>query len=393
MAAHVRTECAGCGGSLKTVLDLGSTPLADRFPAAIEDDGPAYPLRMAACTYCGLAQLLDVVDDRELFGSGYGFHTSGSPALISYYGDWARWAMRSFRPRTVVDIGCNDGTLLHNFRSAGCKVLGVDPAEPASVAAAADIPVWRAPFTSLAGAEIWSAHGPADLITGINVAAHVADPVDFLRGIAALLADGGHAVLEFQDIEYLVAGCQFDHVYHEHRFFFGASTFAQLATKAGLFITGIIPTHGQGGSLRVIMEHPGPGRWDSAAHRGLGRMSQLEGLQDRAEFARRTLVRELDAAREHGTVAGYGATAKSATLLNYCDIGPGTLPYIEDATREKWGRLTPGTHIPIREPGGQQPGTYLLLAWNYLSAILRRERRYLSEGGRFIIPVPVPTTI
>jgi SAM-dependent methyltransferase len=393
VAAHVRTECAGCGGSLKTVLDLGSSPLADRFPLTPEEDGPAYPLRMAACTDCGLAQLLDVVDDDELFGSGYGFHTSGSPALISYYGDWARWAMRNFSPKFVVDIGCNDGTLLQNFRAAGCKVLGVDPAEPAAVAAATDIHVMREPFGNVTVGRIEQDHGLADLVTGINVAAHVTDPVAFLRNIRNLLASDGHAVLEFQDIEYLVAGCQFDHVYHEHRFFFGARTFAELATKAGLSIAGMIPTAGQGGSLRVILEHPKVGHWNYQAFMGLGRISQLSALQDRVEFVRRELLRELEQARDRGSVAGYGATAKSATLLNFCDIGPGTLAYIEDATREKWGHLTPGTHIPIRAPGERWPATYLLLAWNYLSPVLRRERRFLSEGGRFIVPVPVPMTI
>lgn len=393
MAYVTRDCCASCMGSLKIVLDLGSSPLADHFPRTLEEGGPPYPLRMAACADCGLAQLLDLVDDHELFGSEYAFHTSGSPALISYYADWARWAIRSFQPKFVLDIGCNDGTLLHNFRAAGCKVLGVDPAGPASVAVAAGIEVWRALWGTETAAALTERHGKADLITGINVVAHVVEPVLFLQGIADMLAPEGHAVLEFQDIEYLVAGCQLDHVYHEHRFFYGRHTFAELATKAGLSIVSVTPTPGQGGSLRVVMEHLKPGGRDYQVFMGLGRMSQLAGLQDRAEFTRRTLLRELDAARDRGSVAGYGATAKSATLLNYCGIGPQQLPYIEDTTRWKWGRLTPGTHIPIREPGERQPGTFLLLAWNYLPQVLRRERRYLAEGGKFIVPIPVPVTI
>lgn len=393
MAAHVRTECAGCGGGLKTVLDLGSSPLADRFPATPEEDGPAYPLRMAACSDCGLAQLLDVVDDNELFGSDYGFHTSGSPALISYYADWASWAMRIFSPKFVIDIGCNDGTLLHGFRAAGCTVLGVDPAAPASVAAAADIEVWRMPLCMETAVAIRQKHPGADLVTAINVAAHVQDPVEFLRAIGDLLADDGNAVIEFQDIDALVAGCQLDHVYHEHRFFYGARTFSELAVKAGLRVRAMLPTPGQGGSLRVILERDAArsALWGTP---GLGSMIQLAALQERAERTRGELNRLVWQEAERGIVAGYGATAKSATLLNFCGLDHGVISHIEDATRAKWGRLTPGTLIPIVAPGEQPPpSAYLLLAWNYLGAVLRRERRYLGEGGKFIVPIPVPMVI
>ena len=393
MAATTRTECAGCGGSLKIVLDLGSSPLADHFPASPGEDGPAYPLRMAACTDCGLAQLLDLVDDAELFGASYGFHTSGSPALVSYYRDWAKWALKEFRPKFVVDIGCNDGTLLQNFRAAGCKVLGVDPAGPASVAAAADIPVLRTPWGVGTAGTVYADYGAPDLITGINVAAHVRDPYMFLRGIEGILAPGGHAVIEFQDLEHLAAGCQFDHVYHEHRFFYTVSSFAQLAKASGLSVTGLVPTQGQGGSIRAVLRKdadPRPLRLIPP----MASLHQLEALQERAEYTRAALWRELGAAMERGTVAGYGATAKSATLLNFCKIGAAQLDYVEDATREKWGRFTPGTHIPITAPGQRAiPRTYLLLAWNFLGPVLRRERGYFAQGGKFIVPIPVPVTI
>jgi hypothetical protein len=93
-------------------------------------------------------------------------------------------------------------------------------------------------------------------------------------------------------------------------------------------------------------------------------------------------------------IAGYAASAKGTTLLNYCDIGVNQLDYIVDTTPHKIGRLSPGKHIPIIAPdGGSYPDTYLLLAWNYLSGVIRREQDFITKGGRFIVPIPTPVLI
>jgi methylation protein EvaC len=103
----------------------------------------------------------------------------------------------------------------------------------------------------------------------------------------------------------------------------------------------------------------------------------------------------LDDERRAGReVFGYAATAKSATLLNWCGIGPSRLACIEDTTPAKIGRYTPGTGIPVIEQGERPyPDTRLLLAWNYLGDVLERENGYTMSGGRWIVPIPVPAVI
>jgi methylation protein EvaC len=193
-------------------------------------------------------------------------------------------------------------------------------------------------------------------------------------------------VVEFQDAAELVAGCLFDHVYHEHRFFYSADTFARLASDAGLDMTNVIRTPAQGGSLRVTLR---PGLRDSQSRQYVSEpwlrdRAVYQSMQPRAEYLRSRLRRALDAEQVAGrTVAGYGATAKSCTLLNFCGIGPSGLRYIADLTPSKQGRYTPGTGIPVTAPPARHPDTYLLLAWNYLAAVLRRERDFT---GRWIVP-------
>jgi methylation protein EvaC len=398
-----RSACGGCGGGrLWQFLDLGKTPLADRFPATADEPEEWYPLGAAVCEDCWLTQVTEVVPDGELFGAGYGFRTGSSPSAAEYFARWADWALGLFGERArqlTVEIACNDGTLLRHFAAAGCPVAGVEPSGAARDAAAAGLPVLAEPFGWDVAGRIRDEHGPAGLVIACNVVAHVSDLFAFLSGIRRLTAPDGVAVIEFQYLPRLIAGGQIDHVYHEHRFFFTLDALARACEQAwGLTILAAEQVAAQGGSLRVIIGsgQPSPGVADlRESEKWLRDRSAYAGLQARAQFTRSELLSVLGGLRRQGTtVAGYGASAKSCTLLNFCDIGPGLVSHVEDVTPGKAGRVTPGTHIPITAPGDREPpGAYLLLAWNYLSGIIRRERAYLDGGGRLIVPVPVPVIL
>jgi methylation protein EvaC len=387
-----------CGGPLRDFLDLGSSPPADRFAATPDEKENWYPLQAAVCTSCWLAQLREVVPDGELYGDDYGFRTGSSPAAVAYFGELAHELTALYPAQAAqltVEIGCNDGTLLDELQKAAvmpATVLGVDPSAAGKEAAARGIAVLDEPFTAELAREIRELHGPVGLVLAFNVVAHVASPRDFLAGVAALLGAHGVAVIEFQDCEKLVAGCQYDHVYHEHRFFFTLRSFARTARYAGLAVTGWERTPAQGGSLRVTLarqcgELPAANMW-------LERWEPYASLQDRALYAKMRLLELLGAERDAGrVVAGWGASAKSATLLAWCGLGRRQIPWIEDLTPGKIGRYAPGSRIPVRAPGGCGPDTYLLTSWNYAGHMIRSEREFLEGEGRLIIPGPVPVLL
>jgi novobiocin biosynthesis protein NovU/D-mycarose 3-C-methyltransferase len=190
-------------------------------------------------------------------------------------------------------------------------------------------------------------------------------------------------------------------VYHEHRFFYSLASFHRLAAMAGLAVNGWDRTPAQGGSLRVRLgrSHLSESRMRrdnellADMNRWLENPVTYAGMQGRAEYARRQLQylvqEELDG---HRQVAGFGASAKSSTLLNFCWFTPQEIQWVEDVTPGKIGRYTPGTGIPIRGPG-EWPDTYLMLSWNYASTVIRRQRDFLESGGRMIIPGAVPVLL
>jgi len=394
-----REDCAGCGGRLRDFLDLGSSPLADVFPATADEAEAWFPLQVAVCTSCWLAQLREVVPDAELYGEDYGFRTGASPAAVRYFGEAAHELLALWPDRAaqlLVDIACNDGTFLAEARTAAVMpvtVLGVDPSAAGWEAACRGIPVYQEPFTAELAKEIRDLHGPAGLVTAFNVAAHVADPHDFLAGIGTLIGDVGVAVVEFQDAEKLVAGCQVDHVYHEHRFFYALRPFARIAAAEGLAVADWQETPAQGGSLRVTLVRtdvpvpaPPPRAW-------LEEWEAYASVQARAECAKRLLLDLIGAERMLGrVVAGWGASAKSATLLNWCGLTSRSVRWLEDVTPGKIGRFAPGSRIPVRAPG-TRPDTYLMTSWNYAGHMIRDAAGFLGLGGRLIIPGAVPVLL
>jgi hypothetical protein len=395
-----RETCGGCGSpDLQTFLDLGSSPLADRFPATVDEPEDWYPLQVAVCTSCWLVQLLEVVPDGLLFGDDYGFFTGASPSAVAYFGDYADWLWTRFKSdgALVVEVACNDGTLLAELTGLGARTIGVEPASgPADAARERGLDVIGEPFDVNVAQRIVAEHGLARLVVANNVAAHVADLSDFFGGIAALLDEDGAAVVEVQYVGDLLAGNQFDHIYHEHRYFFSGASLTTVMRHHGLYAQSIRWKPAQGGSIRVVAGRDASGvqtpTAESAFLRDLGAYRSVQG---RVEFLRDRLValivEEASAGRK---VAGYAASAKSATLLNFCGLGPAEIDHIVDTTPAKIGRFTPGSKIPIVAPGDRpEPDTYLLLAWNYLSGVLRRERAFVDDGGRFLVPIPYPVLL
>jgi methylation protein EvaC len=125
---------------------------------------------------------------------------------------------------------------------------------------------------------------------------------------------------------------------------------------------------------------------------GLHRASTLETFRKNVEQSRVDLVNLLRDLKAQGKrIAGYGATSKSTTILNYCGIGPDLIEYISDTTPIKQGKLTPGMHIPVKpyEAFKENPPDYaVLFAWNHAEEIMAKEKAYMESGGRWIVHVP-----
>lgn len=402
---EAQTVCRSCARpGPEPVLDLGASPLADRLvsPARTAESDPVAPLEVAFCPSCSLVQLTVTVDPDVLFDEEYPYFASVSETRVA---DARATAERLIREKElgpgalVVEAASNDGYMLRPFREHGIDVLGIDPsAAPAEVANEQDIPTLVTFFTDALAERLRQQGRRADAFVANNVLAHVPDINGFVRGMATLLKPGGTALVEVGYVGDLVDQGEFDTIYHQHLCYYSLTAADRLFRRNGLFINRVERIPAQGGSLRLHAgphEAPEPSVRELLAEeraKGMDRSAYYRDFADRACSIREELRTEIHRIKQAGgRIAGYGAAAKAATLMAYCGIDGATLDYVVDANPFKQGRLMPGTRLPIHAPAhllDDMPDFVLLFAWNLKDEILRQQRDYLDQGGRFLIPLP-----
>jgi len=243
--------------------------------------------------------------------------------------------------------------------------------------------------------------GPADLLVANNVLAHVPDLNDFVAGLSALLAPRGVLSIEAPHLARLLAGRQFDTIYHEHFSYFSLGTLVRVLEAHGLRVFDVeeLPTHG--GSLRVYAERRGRGRERSgrvsevlaAEERDGGlSLSRYDRFADEVRDLKRDVLSFLIAEKRAGRrIAAYGAPAKGNTLLNFLGAGTDFVDFTVDRNPLKQGTLLPGSRIPVHHPdrlGSARPDTVVILPWN-LESELARDLAFVRDwGGRLVVLVP-----
>lgn len=399
--------CRSCGAPLETMfVDLGMSPLCERFLRAdqLDEMEPFYPLAARICDRCLLVQLPSYVPADDIFRE-YAYFSSFSDSWVEHarkYAERMTEALGLGPDSRVVEVASNDGYLLQHFVAAGIPVLGIEPARNiAREAVARGIPTIDEFFGAELAQRLVEDGGQADLIAANNVFAHVPDLNDFIAGLAILLKPGGTLTIEVAYLVRLIAGNQFDTIYHEHFMYYTVLSAERALARHGLRVLDAeeLPSHG--GSIRLFVGHDDDPRPEApgvvalrASERaaGYGDVAGYAGFDARvAETKRALLGFLLEAKRSGASIAGYGAPGKGNTLLNYCGIRTDFLDYTVDRNPYKHGRYLPGTHIPIHPPERileTRPDYVLILPWN-LRAEITAQLGYIRDwGGRFVVPIP-----
>lgn len=404
------TACRACGEpALRPFLDLGLMPFADRLieAGALGAPEPAAPLEAAFCEACSLVQILDTVAPEDLFDHAYPYYSSFSPALLAHSRENALDLLARRRlgaDSLVVELASNDGYLLKNYVESGVPVLGVDPASgPVAAAQKAGVRTIKAFFTEDYARELRKAYGPADIIHGNNVLAHVADTTGFVRGIAHLLKDDGVAVIEAPYVRDLIDHTEFDTIYHEHLCYFSVTALDKLFRRCGLFLNDVKRLAIHGGSLRLYVgkteeaSEAARALLEEEARMGVDRFGYYRDFGARVEALGAALRETLAGLRREGKrVAAYGAAAKGATLINFIGEEAAAIEFVVDRNTHKHGKHMPGLHLPIRPVEAlmsETPDYALMLAWNFAEEILEQQAAWRAKGGRFIIPIPTPRIV
>jgi 2-polyprenyl-3-methyl-5-hydroxy-6-metoxy-1,4-benzoquinol methylase len=354
------------------LIDLGTSPPSNAYVCAdqLEQAEQWVPLKVAVCQQCWLVQTEDYTSADSLFDAEYAYFSSFSSTWLAHAEQYVAQMVERFglgADSRVVEIAANDGYLLQYVARRGIPCLGVEPTRSTAQAAREKgLDIREVFFGRDSAAQLLGEGWGADLMAANNVLAHVPDINDFLGGFATLLKPTGVATFEFPQLLSLMAGQQFDTLYHEHYSYLSLTAVQTLCERNGLQVFDVSQLSTHGGSLRVFVQ-----RLD-----GEPREVQPAVAQQLAEGKR---------------VVGYGAAAKGNTLLNYAGVKADLLAWVADANPHKQGKYLPGSRIPIVSPAQieiEKPDYVLVLPWNLLDEITQAFAGIRAWDGRFVIAIP-----
>lgn len=384
-------------------------PIANGFLTEDEFENEFfYNLAVGYCYDCEMVQLAELVPPEKLFTDKYPFFTSSSRNMIKHFAEMAEWIAIDLTPGAikrplVVELGCNDGTLLTELRAyPEIRTLGIEPStNVAEIAIINGHNVVTEFFTEGTAQGIVEEYGQADVIVATNTMCHIPDLHEVFKGFQVLLKPDGYIVFEDPYWYAITAQTSFDQIYDEHVYYFTVKAVDDLASKYCFELVDVLPQAVHGGAMRYVLGF-------NKQHRPTSRFRYMHWMETKMDwdnkvngdtFYQAAIYQGLDLAmslvnmvRKDGKrVVGYGATSKSTTILNAAGIAPNILPYIYDTTPQKQGKFTPGTHIPIRpykEFKDDDPDYVLLLIWNHAEEVLAKEQEYIAKGGKFLTHVP-----
>jgi SAM-dependent methyltransferase len=410
----LRTTCRVCEGALEPILSLGDHYVSN-FILPGTSDGTKAPLELVLCRHCRLLQLKHTVPG-EIMYQNYWYRSGTNQTMRTALADIANKAehlIHLMKGDAVVDIGCNDGTLLASYKTSGIFKIGFDPAENLAehsreIADHLTIGYFESkPFLADPGLR----NIRPRVVTSIAMFYDLEDPNAFVADIKKVMRPDGLWIVQMSYLPLMLKTNELGNVCHEHLEYYSLQSFEYLLHLHDFEVVDMELNDVNGGSMRAYIRnrHADPHSFADATYRELAadrvtayreeefRMGLDTGAPYR-EFAvwvdriRQDVVGFIKEQVGRGKkVYVYGASTKGNTLLQYFGLDHTLIAGAAERNRDKWGRVTVGTHIPIvseEQARSENPDYFLVLPWHFLEEFQAREKAYLLDGGRFIVPMP-----
>lgn len=396
-------KCRACSGEVVEVLDLGYVRLNEfRTDNVIPD---AYPLSLDMCLTCSLIQLGTSVDPNLIYTDAYGFESGVNNTVCADLASIVEAATSLVELKDydiVIDIGCNDGTLLSNYSEKIIRV-GVDPVEKFADKAMMFANYVVSDFFNAEAVRKIMKHyiAKAKIITSISMFYDLEDPSKFCEDISEMLDDNGVWVVQQNYLGSMLTQNAYDNIVHQHVEYYSMHSMMSLLERFDLRIFRVEENNINGGSFRTFICKDDAIFINEPSVNDLLEKEKEQGLNDVKTFydfgvrifdlttTLHNLITELNFNKK--TVYIYGASTRGDTLLQLSGLNNTLLPYAVERNPDKFGKKIASLQIPIiseEEARRRKPDYMLVLPWFFFDEFKHRENDYLEDGGRFILPLP-----
>lgn len=391
---------------MKKFLNLGLQPLANSYviDKNLNKKEKKFKLEIGFDPKTYLVSILNTVPKEKMFNENYPYKSSESLTMKKAFKEFSTKIKKKFNPKLVLEIGSNDGPFLRNFNKK--KIIGVEPCKNLAKITK------NMGYTTIS--EYWDTKlakkltkkKKFDLIYSANTLSHIKNISDIFKAIEFSLNDNGVLILEDPSLLECIKNLAYDQFYCEHLYVFSAIALKENLKKHNLEIFDIENTSTHGGSNRYFIKKKDNHNlkltknlylnYQKEYNYGLNKLSTYQKFAKKVQKSKKDLVRIFKSInKKKEKIIGYGATAKSCTVLNYCNLGKKEIEFFYDTTSFKINKYLPGTKIKIKKYKKlNDKYKYIFLgAWNFKKEIFNKEKSFRKKGGKFITHVPRPRII
>lgn len=399
------TACRVSGSEhLVSVLNLGQQALTGVFPRNAGDPVSVGPLELVWCPDGGLLQLRHSFEPSEMYGENYGYRSGLNQSMVRHLENKVRYLNRVVPLKagdTVLDIGSNDGTLLKAYDVKGLERIGMDPTGTKFKSYyTSDVKLVEDFFSSANFTR--ATKKKARIVTSIAMFYDLERPLELARQVRDVLADDGIWHFEQSYMPSMLRTNSYDTVCHEHLEYYSLSVVRSIVEAAGMRVIDVQMNSVNGGSFAVTAAHQKSSYRANQAvidwmlaqedRMNLNTPRPYRDFEERVFRHREDLTRLVKGLVADGKrILGYGASTKGNVVLQFCGFTSGDISAVAEVNSDKFGCVTPGTHIPIvseKEARAMKPDFFLVLPWHFKAGIVEREKEYLAGGGKMIFPFP-----
>ncbi len=399
--------CRSCGNKLFEVVNFGKMPIANAFVHK-EQFKKEYMFQLMAmnCPRCSLFQLYEQPDPSLLFHDNYAFLADTSRVMQQHFSLLAEELIKDFNLKNdelVTEIGSNDSGVIYYLNKSykHTNHLGVEPSKNVcEISNSKGLRMKNLFFNSNTASNLISEFGKSKYFISLNTLAHIPDINSVLKGIHDFLTDDGIYITEDPYLFDVFNKVSYDQIYDEHVFIFSVTAMKNLCDKFNLQLFDVKKTDTAGGSMRYYITKNKTTKisrnlvsyLDFEKKNGIFETKIYSTFRKNCEKSKNSLLDTLTTlAEKNNKIVSYGATSKSTTIFNYCNIGTDLISFITDTTSTKINKYSPGVHIPIYDYEyflNNLPNYCFLGAWNHRKEISIKEKEIFSKKGKWIIHTP-----
>jgi len=386
------SKCRICGSKLTKLFSIAPQYIASTFVERNETVGIKIPLTPMLCAKCGLVQLKETVNP-ELLYKNYFYRSNVSNTMkrdLQNVVEEVCKLVELKKDDNILDIGCNDGLMLTMFPKG--YIQGIDPAQNIQPVNR-DIHILKDYFPSNKLKLSYK------IITSTAMFYDLEDPNEAVREMKRLLVDDGVICIQVSYLYDTIKDMNFYDFVHEHLEYYSLETLIYLMKKNGLEVFDASTNFVNGGSLRIMVGHPGQHKRTSNIEYLLLKEKMMR-LRSRSTYTRFHDLIQLSAKKvveyiksQQGLVIALGASTKGNVLLQLCGLTKKEIPYISERSAHKVGLRNMGLDMLLiseEEARKKNPVCMFVIPWNFKAEIVEREKEYIQKGGKLLFIMPYP---